>query len=478
MQPASFKDRELLQVSDHCSAVAWMGARLAEALDYAHRQGVLHRDIKPDNILISQFGRPYLADFNLAIGSHHFSQNEGLFGGSLSYMSPEHLDAFNPLHPARAELVNEQSDIYSLGVVIHEFLTLQLPFPTPRDARPTGEALLEMAEQRRRPPRLDALSPLDQDRSFALVLNRCLQPAPADRYRTAAEIARDLDAAMRLHELHKRLPRAGSLGRIAARRPLTALMMAALLPQLLGSAVNISYNSLRIVNRLNESQAEAFFRIVAAYNLIAYPIGVAILFWAVRPLLAYWRPSRQTDPSPPRPADLAEVRRCVTRFPTWLAVISCLGWLPGGIIFPLALEWSAGPIPRGLFSHFLVDFTISGLIATTYSLFAVGAITLPIIYPRLLVGEPDPQQSARRELGGVRLRLWIVQTLAGIIPLAGAVLLVQVGPSSDHGYDGFRLLVSALIGLGMVGFCVAVWLINSLQQTLTVLCGQADEASK
>jgi serine/threonine protein kinase len=59
------RDRELMAGMDWVQAVCWLGARLAEALDYAHGRGVLHRDVKPGNILISQYSRPFLADFNL-----------------------------------------------------------------------------------------------------------------------------------------------------------------------------------------------------------------------------------------------------------------------------------------------------------------------------------------------------------------------------------------------------------------------------
>ena len=80
-------------------AVAWLGARLADALHYAHRRGVLHRDIKPANILLTADGAPRLADFNVG----HCSKLDGVsprafFGGSLVYMSPEQLEAFNPAH--------------------------------------------------------------------------------------------------------------------------------------------------------------------------------------------------------------------------------------------------------------------------------------------------------------------------------------------------------------------------------------------
>ena len=128
IDPAALRDRELLEHSDWIEAVCLIGARLAEALAYAHARGVLHRDIKPANILVDPYGRPLLADFNLA--SEQWSDDGvEMFGGSLSFMSPEHLEAFNPHDPTPRDAVDERSDLYSLGVVLFELLTGTSPFP-------------------------------------------------------------------------------------------------------------------------------------------------------------------------------------------------------------------------------------------------------------------------------------------------------------------------------------------------------------
>src|SRR5262249_39055693 len=130
--PSALRDREALAGCDFVEAVCWIGGRLAEALAHAHRPGVLHRGLKPAHILMNRYGRPLLADFNVSHDPHQVRGREGMFGGTLAYMAPEHLDAFNPDDPTPPEAVDRRSDIYALGMVLFELLTGRLPFAADR----------------------------------------------------------------------------------------------------------------------------------------------------------------------------------------------------------------------------------------------------------------------------------------------------------------------------------------------------------
>ncbi|MEO8624126.1 MAG: protein kinase, partial [bacterium] len=148
---------------------------VADALDYAHRHGVIHRDVKPENILL-QGDRPVLADFGVAhvvdptLGARLTAT--GITVGTPCYMSPEQ---------ALAEPVDGRADIYALGCVLYEMLTGEPPY-----TGPTAQAI--MARMMTDAPR--AITPVrPQAASLEPIVMKALARSPADRYRTAGEMA-------------------------------------------------------------------------------------------------------------------------------------------------------------------------------------------------------------------------------------------------------------------------------------------------
>jgi serine/threonine protein kinase/Tfp pilus assembly protein PilF len=175
-------------------AIAWWGARLAEALQHAHERGVLHRDIKPSNVLVTADGMPMLLDFNLArepILEGEMPPGSTVLGGTIDYMAPEHLQA---LAAGNADGVDRRADLYGLGMVMFEAVCGHRPFAAHRKGGSVAQVLLGAALERRRP-----LPSLCHEKSgippaLDVVIRRCLAPDPDDRYASAAELASDLQA--------------------------------------------------------------------------------------------------------------------------------------------------------------------------------------------------------------------------------------------------------------------------------------------
>ncbi|MFD9615251.1 serine/threonine-protein kinase, partial [Streptomyces sp. NPDC059083] len=190
--------REEIAALSWPETVAWLGRRLAEALDYAERQGVLHRDIKPANILLSADGVPKLADFNISFSDHLAGSSPvAYFGGSLAYMSPEHLAASHPTLPGTVDDLDTRSDIYALGVVLWELLTGRRPFPRV-EAKDSQDYVEQELALRRRPIAAEFLDdlPADCPASLRRVLLTCLSPRRDDRWVNGAELAQQFELCL------------------------------------------------------------------------------------------------------------------------------------------------------------------------------------------------------------------------------------------------------------------------------------------
>jgi tRNA A-37 threonylcarbamoyl transferase component Bud32 len=163
-------------------------ARVADALGYAHAEGILHRDVKPGNILLEPDGTPRLTDFGLALDLHAPGLTRaGEVFGSPQYMSPE--------QAVRQEApLDARTDVYSLAVTLYELLTLRLPY----EATTGPQLLTALAGGHLVAPRkADPTLPPDLE----AVLLRALRKDPDDRYASAADFADDLRAAIEGREV-------------------------------------------------------------------------------------------------------------------------------------------------------------------------------------------------------------------------------------------------------------------------------------
>jgi serine/threonine protein kinase/Tfp pilus assembly protein PilF len=172
---------------DWSEAVATLGLHLAEALEAAHRQGILHRDIKPSNVLLAWSGRPMLLDFNLATQDGASGQR---LGGTLAYMAPELIAALRDGDAAQARAFDPRVDVYSLGVLLFELLAGKLPH-RPADAEhlpPDAYTPWWQAKQQPAPE----LAAGEVDPALAALVQRCLAADPQQRFASMRELAEAL----------------------------------------------------------------------------------------------------------------------------------------------------------------------------------------------------------------------------------------------------------------------------------------------
>lgn len=199
-------------------AVAKLVAEVADALQHAHAAGVVHRDVKPANLLLEPGGRAQLVDFGLVRDDTLGSVTQsGELRGTPHYMSPEQAKV-------RAVRVDHRTDVYSLGVVLYELATLRRPF----DGRTSAEVLQQIRV--RDPQPLRKVNPR-APRDLELVCNTAMAKELGARYADAAALAADLRRFLAGEPVHAKAPSVVELALRHARRrrwPLVALVLLAL----------------------------------------------------------------------------------------------------------------------------------------------------------------------------------------------------------------------------------------------------------
>jgi serine/threonine protein kinase/Tfp pilus assembly protein PilF len=226
--------------TEYFRSVAQMGVQAAEALEHAHQAGILHRDIKPGNLLVGEDGHLWVTDFGLSrCRTEPGMTATGDLLGTLRYMSPEQA-------LAKRDLVDHRSDIYSLGVTLYEALTLE-----PAYAGVDREELLRQIAQGepRAPRRLNRAIPVDVE----TVVLKGMAREPRDRYATAQELADDLRRYLEHRPVQARRP---SMRERAAKWALRhKQLVAAGVVMLLLAAVGLAVSTLAIWREKEQTRA-------------------------------------------------------------------------------------------------------------------------------------------------------------------------------------------------------------------------------
>jgi serine/threonine protein kinase/Flp pilus assembly protein TadD len=225
--------------------VAELGVQAAEALDHAHQAGVVHRDVKPGNLLLDGQGKLWVTDFGLAhVQSGASLTVTGDLVGTLRYMSPEQA-------LAKRVVIDHRTDVYSLGATLYELLTLRPAF----GGTDRQELLRQIAfEEPQAPRRIDRAIPAELE----TIVLKALEKNPADRYATAQEMADDLRRFLDDQPIRARRPSWRQVAAKWARRHrgvvwAGAVMLAVVL--VLGGGFGVWRMQLRAVAQAQASQA-------------------------------------------------------------------------------------------------------------------------------------------------------------------------------------------------------------------------------
>jgi WD40 repeat protein/serine/threonine protein kinase len=264
-----------LTEGEYYRSVARAGVQVAEALAYAHRQGVLHRDVKPSNLLLDTRGTVWITDFGLAkMDDSDNLTDTGDVVGTLRYLAPERLEG-------RGDV---RSEVYGVGVTLYEMLTLRPAFPE------TDRLALLQQVRSGEPPRPRQLKP-EVPRDLETIVLKAMAKEPARRYQTALDLADELQRWLKNEPIQARP--VGVLERTwrwAKRRPAVAALigvsvMAVLALLIVGLLYDARLGSLiREADREHQEAAKANleaqdFRKKARYNLYVGNLKLAEHEW-------------------------------------------------------------------------------------------------------------------------------------------------------------------------------------------------------
>ena len=215
------------QRQEHFRTIAKLGMQAAEALAHAHECGVIHRDIKPGNLMLDDMGKLWITDFGLARFDNSATVTKpGDLLGTIRYMSPEQAEG-------NLGLVDQRSDVYSLGVTLYEWVTLRPAID--------GESREQILRNVRRcepqsPRKLDPTVPI----GLETIIRKAIEKTPSDRYLSARQMAEDLHRFLNHRPLiAKRANLAGQIRKWGKRNPrfvMTAGILSSVLAVMLAVA--------------------------------------------------------------------------------------------------------------------------------------------------------------------------------------------------------------------------------------------------
>ncbi|MEV6432207.1 serine/threonine-protein kinase [Nocardia sp. NPDC051463] len=446
--------------------VAWLGRRLADALQHASERGVLHRDIKPANVLLSAEGIPKLADFNVSSSKRVKGTSPlAYFGGSLAYMSPEQLEACHPDLAVTAADLDTRSDIFALAVMLWELLTGRRPFADETSAGESETSLARMLELRRRPVEPEFLSELPSDCPMALrrVLLKCLSPDREDRYSCGSELAQQLDLCLEERARDLVYPSPKSWRARLSRWPTPILWLSSLVGVGLATVYMAVHVQELIRERLSDATNAQLDEGVIVFILGALPLAVLIYAYMSRDLLAVprgLRNGRRYDE-----AMLARVRSRTLFWGDMCALNTLLTSVGATVTGVMLLHWFTD-LPVRLLVHAATTVLVAGTISVAYTFFLSTFYIVRCVYPiHLRYGRTTSHDFA--VIRALRRRTTVYLAVTASVPLVG--VLAGFSALEPTELPLVRDSVLGLCAASGLAFVAVYWLFRKLDADLRAL---------
>lgn len=402
----------------------------ASALQAVHDQGVIHRDVKLANLILTADGsRVVLMDFGLAKGQSVALTVSGTGGllGTLRYSAPEQLAAANMQ-------VGPAVDVRGLGVTMWELLTKRRLFADAEDERQLASWVLnhDVPALRTVDPRLSA--------ELESITEKATERNFESRIQQAGQLAEYLQAFLDGKPVVIGKPKA--FADFVSRMAVPIVILATLLPNAAAGAFNLFYNRDQIIRLVAAESLNVFWTTQTIINAIAYPIGIFLVGWftmkAVRPI------QRLSKNEAVDAQDLAKARRHSLFIGHYASLTGIALWALAGVTYPVAIHLAAGKMPPSAYVHFFVSLLLCGLVAAAYPFFVNTWFTLTMVYPRLAGGSVYSSQD-RHAFERLNALTWRYFMCAAAVPMFTVAILATINSESR--------LALGVFGLGgLVGF--------------------------
>ncbi len=468
-------------------AVSWIGIQLAEGLGYADEKGVLHRDVKPANILLSGEAIPKLADFNVSCsGLGGRAGAAAYFGGSLAYMSPEQLQVADPLDSMTADRLDGRSDLYALGIVLWELWQGRRPWQQSDVAASWTEAVQLQRSLREKQFEPEYPAETATERALEQVVRDLLSVNPDQRPRSGKEAAARLKLAFYPDLAKCFQPAKNSLAGWLLMLPVLLVGMGLIFgPNTAASVFNYYYNHQRMKDidpafqletesrsaavDIKESLAdglliegiESDFRYVAnIVNAIVFPLGGALFLLIMWPIVKIVRRARQ---------GLAATSKDLNRLwhiGNYATVICGVLWTVSGVVFAASFAVMHSEFDLDDAFHFFVSLVLCGGVAWIYPYFGMTLLAIIVYYPAVIaptMSDPDFD----RRCAAVRKQMRWYLLSAAMIPLAALGMIVL----SDQAHENLILAGVMMTGIGLVASFYAHQKLDSTMNQLSRVLG-------